>query len=459
MKATKQTEHLVAAFCAANKSSMRTSPEMDKRILADVLSAYKRPTTSKPTAAATNIGRIIMQSPLTKLAVAAAVIIACVIGLSLWKTTGSGIALADVLIEVQQATAYMYQMTMTISGKSPGPGTPINQTVEASVVSTQDGNMKMTMNTVDRNSGKILRNETFMLPREKAVISIMPEQRMYMRVDLDDTLIERTRQQNNDPGAMLERILKCKYERLGRSRIDGVEVEGFRTTDPNYLGGVTGAVDVKIWVDVKTQLLVRSEGDVDAGGMKTHGVVSNFQWDYAVDAATFKPVIPADYTSMSTGPIKMPTASEEAAIHGLAIFADRTGRYPDRLDLTTLMGLLTKVSDSNDPSLGKDNATLKKLLESGASNEEAIKETTKDTTNKTVDTMLSVRDTIAFYISLRKDKKDPVYYGNVVTPKDTDKVLLRWKLSDSDYRVIFGDLHAETVSPERLAELEKGLSK
>ena len=44
-------------------------------------------------------------------------------------------------------------------------------------------------------------------------------------------------------------------------------------------------------------------------------------------------------------------------------------------------------------------------------------------------------------------------------PKDADRVLLRWKLSDKEYRVIFGDLHAETVSPERLAELEKALTK
>jgi len=57
------------------------------------------------------------------------------------------------------------------------------------------------------------------------------------------------------------------------------------------------------------------------------------------------------------------------------------------------------------------------------------------------------------------DRKDPAYYGRTVTPRDADKVLLRWKLSDKEYRVIFGDLHAETVSPERLADLEKSLPK
>ena len=37
----------------------------------------------------------IMKSRITKLAAAAVIIIACGIGLSLWRTTGSGIALAD----------------------------------------------------------------------------------------------------------------------------------------------------------------------------------------------------------------------------------------------------------------------------------------------------------------------------------------------------------------------------
>jgi len=46
-----------------------------------------------------------------------------------------------------------------------------------------------------------------------------------------------------------------------------------------------------------------------------------------------------------------------------------------------------------------------------------------------------------------------------VTPKDADKVLLRWKVSDNEYRVIFGDLRAKTVTAEQLTELEKGLKQ
>jgi len=44
-------------------------------------------------------------------------------------------------------------------------------------------------------------------------------------------------------------------------------------------------------------------------------------------------------------------------------------------------------------------------------------------------------------------------------PKDTDKVLMRWKVSGNEYRVIFGDLHAQTVTAEALTDLEKNLTK
>jgi hypothetical protein len=85
--------------------------------------------------------------------------------------------------------------------------------------------------------------------------------------------------------------------------IEGVEVEGFRTTDPNFLAGMGGQVDVKIWVDVKTQLPVRS--DMDMHGRCRYRV-STVSSGIPVDDDTFNPVIPADYKSC-LGPMKMPS--------------------------------------------------------------------------------------------------------------------------------------------------------
>lgn len=72
---------------------------------------------------------------------------------------------------------------------------------------------------------------------------------------------------------------------------------------------------------------------------------------------------------------------------------------------------------------------------------------------------MPIRCLVRFYIALQWDNKDPVHYRRTVTPKDADKILMRWKVPDSEYRVIYGDLHAETVSSERLAQLEEALLK
>ena len=49
---------------------------------------------------------------------------------------------------------------------------------------------------------------------------------------------------------------------------------------------------------------------------------------------------------------------------------------------------------------------------------------------------------------------DAAYYGKTVSPNNKNKVLLRWKLDDGKYKVIFGDLRSETVTAERLKGLE-----
>ncbi len=74
---------------------------------------------------------------------------------------------------------------------------------------------------------------------------------------------------------------------------------------------------------------------------------------------------------------------------------------------------------------------------------------------KTMEMMRPVQSLGMFYIMLVQDKKEPAYYGDTVTVQDVEKVLLRWKISDNQYRVIFGDLSALDVSTEELAELEE----
>jgi hypothetical protein len=60
-----------------------------------------------------------------------------------------------------------------------------------------------------------------------------------------------------------------------------------------------------------------------------------------------------------------------------------------------------------------------------------------------------------FYRRLTRLKKEPAYYGDKIAIEDRDTVLVRWKISDDKYRMIFGNLRIETITAEELAELEK----
>jgi hypothetical protein len=58
------------------------------------------------------------------------------------------------------------------------------------------------------------------------------------------------------------------------------------------------------------------------------------------------------------------------------------------------------------------------------------------------------------YEYLAQTGKDVVYYGDSADPQDSNAVLIQWKLSEGEYRVVFGDLREETVSAEELIRLQ-----
>jgi hypothetical protein len=120
--------------------------------------------------------------------------------------------------------------------------------------------------------------------------------------------------------------------------------------------------------------------------------------------------------------------------------------------MMNLMSEVMTIKDTNNPT-----ETALKLRE--ALNADMNNLPDEEKAEKIMDVMRPVQSLAIFHMALVQDKKEPVYYGESVTPADADKVLLRWKVSDNEYRVIYGDLHVETVTAEELAELEAGLSQ
>ncbi len=243
--------------------------------------------------------QFLAKSQITKLAAAAVIIIAVLAGLPFLSRNGTGVALADVLERVEQAKAFMYkmEMTTTVSMMTEMP-TRIREIQGTTIISTEYG-MKAQMEITDPNTGKTTTQQSYILPDQKLMLTLMPEQKKYMRIEFDDDFLARKKKQNNDPREMMKRILACKYTELGRSEIDGIEVEGFETTDPKFSGGFAEGVKVTLWVDVETWLPVLWEIEMKMNEqMQVHGVLSDFQWDIPVVASDFEPVIPEDYTAL-----------------------------------------------------------------------------------------------------------------------------------------------------------------
>jgi len=431
------------------RSTLRTNRDRHEAIFEEIVRAQEQSEKTEPASSRLIHWSSIMKSPLTELAVAAVVVIACVIGLSLWRTTGSGIALADVLARIEQAKAFRYQWNVKITGEEPNK--PYSSESHVTTLVSQERGKKSKTESLDPKGGESTFTELYTFPDKKTMIRITPKEKKYWRVEYDDVTAERLWQMN-DPRTYLKKILECKYESLGRATIDGIEVEGFQTTDPYFFligGGIQ--IDAKVWVDVKTRLPVRYDftwPNFDQMGTKIiergHIVMHDFQWDVAVDATELEPVIPNDYTGTV---VKYPAhITEETNIQGLKVLVELLGKYPENIIDIDGKTVLRLAEESQTPAAVR----LK----------EEIKGLTDDEINNTlVDFWMPIRGLGRFYDVLAQDGKHPKYYGKTVTPKDADKVLLRWKASDKEYRVIFGDLHAETVSPEKLAELEAALPK
>jgi len=127
--------------------------------------------------------------------------------------------------------------------------------------------------------------------------------------------------------------------------------------------------------------------------------------------------------------------NEQDVIKGLGVFAGLSnGRYPSSLDAKT--------------TIAEANALLRAKYGEALTNQEK-----KESDQNAYDIFFAV----AYYDKLAREKKNVAYYGDKVTVEDSDAVLVRWKEYKGKYRVILGDLRIESVTAEKLGELEKGL--
>ena len=296
-------------------AAVQTNAAPDDAVFEKIRTAYTQTVERKSAHREPTLWRFIMKSSSAKIAAATAVLIACVIGVSLWRTTGSGIALADVLAQVEKAKAFRCKGSVKMAGYS-APDKPYQWEIQYTDLTSQEYGTKVSREQTDPNGGMVALGETYFLPQKKTIIRIDQLSKKYTREELDDAGVQRNREEfgrYSDPRGFLKEILACKYENLGRSTVDGIDVEGFGTTDPNCRGSGFGPkdlqVDIKIWIDVKTRLPVGYEsfksGLTETGDkMSLTLLMHDFQWGVPMDASEFEPPpVPAGYIVLVEKPL------------------------------------------------------------------------------------------------------------------------------------------------------------
>ena len=250
------------------------------------------------------------------------------------------------------------------------------------------------------------------------------------------TLVELTEDQRDQmmggssAKEMVRQFRSMDYEELGRKEIDGKTVSGIEIKNPPEYTSVFEECTLRLWVDVKTNWPVRveMEGAAMDGDARIKSVIDRFQWNPSLTADDFEFEVPDDYKKIAQ--MDAVQADEASAIEGLREYVRFSGgRYPGNLAFATALH-----------ELDDEIAALRRR---GDWSEE---EFTK---------LMKIQNTCEFFAELLENEQDPAYYGDKVLPRDFDRVLMRWRLEDGRYRVIYGDLRAEDVSAERLQELEE----
>lgn len=394
----------------------------DEKLVENVMSCIGKEHVNVSKSKPRNIWSIIMKKPVTKLAAAAALIIGVFV-ISL-QFNNSGVAWGALVERIEGVQSVVYHLTSNTSMKGM-PQELVPKTYSIAYYSSEYGSRSETyMN--DKLSMIMYLN-----PKENVYLTVLPESKRFMKVTNKSQEELKQISDKDDPRVLVRQMMSEDYKELGRDRIDGIEVEGIECSGPRVMGGMFENATARLWVEVGTDFPVRLEieGTVSGGQMDMIMVMEDFQWNADLDPALFVPDIPSDYTSQD---INLPESNEGTLINGLRLFAELSdGRYPDSL---VPLSLLKEVSEELTKKYGVD----------------LIKKQDEYTS-----TLMGILPAGTFFSQLQATQKEVVYYGDTVTAADTNKVLLRWKVTEGVYRIIFADLSAGNFSAEELAELEK----
>ena len=341
--------------------------------------------------------RTIMKSPITKIAAAAVIIIAVLIGLSFFGDSVSitSTAYAEVVERLHNA------LTMTYTS---------NGTTEIEIAFKKPGHMRTTMpgdyiTVIDWTQGKGL--------------STLPTRKQFIEMEMSNLPNDPAQQQFN----VIEKLRTLPEradEELGTREIDGRVVQGFRVTEEDVINTV--------WIDPQTHDLVRVETEfINAPGMNV--VMTDFQFDVELDDSLFSLTPPDGYTRVEVQ-ADVSGVTEQDLIEYLRAWSSWTkdNTFPPTLNPMELQKVSMEMEQRGEFGKGETTEQQRK------------------------------RDAMTMYRGIMFLTKLPSgsnwrYAGEDVKFGQADKAVFWYRPEGSEtYRVIYGDLSVKDVAPENLPQ-------
>jgi len=343
-----------------------------------------------------SIWRIIMKSRITKIAAAAVIIVAVMIGINSFLGTGTSVAFADVIQPILDARTVIMDILIGPEGRQ----AVIHDEVMGSRIRRTVSNVQGVDIIIDLEQMKMLG----LTHAEKSAVYVELEGlgKMPNYLELLKAIV--VRMQNKE---------KFQVQDQGLQEIDGHDYIVFVAESDKEI--------ITIWADPETALPIRIE-------QKTPNmqiVCDNLQFDVALDESRFSMEVPVDYVIQKTE-VDFKKGTEEAFIETLRICAEiiEDGQFPESINLEDFV----KIGPKLDKGLKRLNLTDKQQLDIGTRWGQGY-----------------------VFIRFFKGQGQWHYAGKGVKLGDGNTPIFWYQPKDSEtWRVIYGDLTVEDVAPEDL---------
>jgi hypothetical protein len=288
------------------KLHVRPCAEMYGRTLTDTLEAQQIQK-KKSAARRPNLWRFIMESKITRYSAAAIVALAMtLVLLDPFGTSDSGhIVWAQVVQNMDKVQMFVHKEQRFYYEL--GEDEPFLKTDVIKHICQKYGVVEEQYTT----EGDLM-HRAYLLGEARQIVGVLPKAKKYFKAPMTDTmaqLIERL-----TPRGLVEYFMAKEHKDLGRSRIDGREVEGFEAMDTElwpihdtfrFLFPVRQTT-WRFWIDIESSLPARAEYEIitDRGlftEMKKLKIVCKayaFEYHQEVQEELFDPNIPDDYTEL-----------------------------------------------------------------------------------------------------------------------------------------------------------------